>query len=263
MILMARATSVVLFSIVAWSLPAQTSLTGVTNDRMLRLELDKPLFEEGDDVGFLTLATFINGQFPLSDQLALVAEVPVAFSSFDGESSTGIGNIGVGINYYSGNFQGHLSIGIPTADDSEAAFIGILTDVTERLNTFNTNAVPVKLLGSVNNQPLEGFVYRVHGGFELAIASEDFVETELYFGLTALAGYAFPGGLIRAGLSTIALVTESELDFGERVIESLILNGEFTGGNVVPGVILRIPIDTDLSEVYNLVVGVSVAFMLN
>ncbi|MDX1407584.1 MAG: hypothetical protein R3330_05605 [Saprospiraceae bacterium] len=244
-------------------LVAQSSLVGSDNSRFIRIELDKPVFENGDDIGFLTLATFINGQFPVSDNVALIFELPVAFASFDGESSTGVGNIGVGLNVYGQQFSGHFSIGIPTADDSEAAFAGIFADVTERFNAFNSENVPIKVYGNLLERPVEGFAYRVRGGFDLTIPTDDFGETELLFGLTALAGYAFSGGLVQAGLSTITILTEEDLDFSERVIESIVMSGEFGSGNIVPGVILRIPIDADLSDLYNLVVGVSVDFKLN
>lgn len=247
----------------AHTIVGQSSLFDYGNSRFVRLELNKTIFSEAEDIGFLTLGNYLNAQYPLSGSLALIAEVPFALANYDGESEFALGNIGIGLNYFrpGSKFKGELYVGIPTASEKEAGFFGVFSDLTERISAYNTTSMPIRLMGNFLNYPEKGFIYRIRYGFELAVATDEDQDTELLFGLSALAGYAFSGGMVQGGLSTISIISESDLEFSERVIESFVLNGEFNVGSFRPGVVLRIPIDKDFREIVDLGIGLSLAVL--
>jgi hypothetical protein len=74
--------------------------------------------------------------------------------------------------------------------------------------------------------------YGIHGGYETERAS---------------FGMVFNGR---------ALVTESGGSLGERTVHELGLGGSMTFGRFRPGVIVRLPLDDDLSQALNYSVGV-------
>ena len=82
---------------------SQSSLYEYGNSRYVRLELNKPIFSESEDLGFFNLANYLTVQFSASNKIAIVAELPFAFSSIDKESKFAIGNLGIGLNYFGSN----------------------------------------------------------------------------------------------------------------------------------------------------------------
>ena len=243
----------------------QSSLYEYGNRTALRLEFNKPLFDDPDnEIGFFTLGNFLNAQFPLSDKVALHAEIPFAFISVDDESESAVGNITVGLNYYapSNRFKLHFGFGIPTAGTANSAnIIGLLSDFTERISSFYPDVIPLELTANFYNQPLTGVTYRIRTGLEALIAQNDAQDTEVFFLLTPQIGYAFNGGVVFGGISTITSVTGEGGSLGDRLVSSILVGGEFNAGNFRPGIHFKIPLDDELTLFYDVLIGVSLGYI--
>ena len=154
-------------------------------------------------------------------------------------------------------FLYELTVRVPTADDENFASLpGLYTDFTDRYGAYIPDAIPVELMGNYMNTFGGVWTLRLRGGLLTTIGTDD-NDTEFLVNVGALGGYMFANGAIHAGINTLTILSEEDLDFSERMISSLIFAGEFGAGNIVPGLIVRLPLDEDISDFVSLTVGLS------
>jgi len=241
---------------------AQAVWMGGDQRPSLRLELAKPSVE--DELTFASFVGFLGGRVPVSKGVVLVAELPFANAKYDVEGADGqfaFGNVLLASEFTFGS-SGYAELGVrlPTAPESSdkglARELGLLADV-ERWEAFLRETVPIHLLLGYRNHAATGLLVRVRGGPIVWFPTGE-ADTELFGVLDADVGYANQRFGVVGGLSSRILTTESDLDFGERTVFEFGVESWVAFGRLRPGLQLRLPIDEDLSDMVNSVIGVSV-----
>jgi hypothetical protein len=242
---------------------AQAVWMGDDQRASLRLEMAKPSVEE--ELTFASFVGFLSGRVPVADGIVLVSEIPFANAKYDVEGADGqfaIGNVLLAGEFAFGGSPAYVDLGVrlPTAPESSdkrlPLQLGLLADV-ERWEAFVREAVPVHLLFGYRNHAATGLLVRVRGGPIVWFPTGE-ADTELFGVLDADVGYANQRFGVVGGLSSRILTTESDLDFGERTVFEFGIESWFTLGRVRPGLLLRLPVDEDLGDMVNSVIGVSV-----
>ncbi|UCC71836.1 MAG: hypothetical protein JSV86_15885 [Gemmatimonadota bacterium] len=242
-------------------------------DRVAYLEILKPSFEDGDDIAFLTSAWYLSTRVALSDNIAVVGEVPFAYAKIDSEfteesqSGTTIGNIYAGLELTGGasKFFGEFGVRVPLASDEGdgglASEAGFLADYVDRAEAFLPNVLSIHAAVNYRLRQENGVGVRFRLAPLLWIDTEsDGAEVELWTLYSAQVWYNGEMVAVGGGFSGRALLTEEDLDFGERSFHQICLAANLILGRFQPGVQLRVPVDKDYSDIVNTVVGLSVGY---
>jgi hypothetical protein len=218
------------------------------------LEILKPSFESGEGLTFLTTTSYLSGRFALSENTMIEAELPISHvgvsSDYGGGSETALGNPYVGIlTSGSSTFVGRFGVRIPVAssEDYSALAVGILSDF-DRFEAFTTDVVTGTASFGTRHRPSENFEFEWGAGPVLLVSTEDIDErVELFAQYRAQAMYIARSFSFGAGFSGRGLITEGDLDFGQRTIHQLTVMGTANLSGFHPGLYMRIPVDDDLS----------------
>ncbi len=249
------------------SAAAQTLWTSPDQGSNLALEWLRPEFDEGDDLSFFTSGLFLSGRAMLSDNVALVADLPFAFVDADfefggSESDVTMGNPLLGLEVQRGSFWLDTGLRVPLApSDNAAVWYGFWSDY-DRCEAFMPDVLSA--FGAINYQfrrPDSHFSMRLRGGPLMLVETEEDVleDNTEFFAIYSLQGwYDTPKMRFGAGFTGRLWATESDLDFGERSAHSLglTLAGKF--GGVEPGLHFRLPLDEDVDEVMDYSIGLNV-----
>jgi hypothetical protein len=76
-------------------------------------------------------------------------------------------------------------------------------------------------------------------------------DSELFLDYGVQVGYESDQVRVGAAFNGRAWVTESDLDFGERTVHEFGLGAAMTFGRFRPGLLLRVPLDRDVTELVN------------
>ena len=122
---------------------AQSQWLEPLDDNASYVEILKPSLDAGD-LTFPSSIWFFSGRWALSNDLILVADIPLAFAEPDVEGfatdmDSDMGNIYVGVDWRgtSPQFFGELGVRLPTVGDgSFATAIGAFTELVDRLEAF-------------------------------------------------------------------------------------------------------------------------------
>ena len=79
--------------------------------------------------------------------------------------------------------------------------------------------------------------------------------------LNALIGYRNESIDINGGLTTTSILTESDIDFGDRVLRNFVTTFTYVGSSFQPGLILRIPWGQGFGF-YDIAVGVQLSYVI-
>jgi hypothetical protein len=248
---------------------AQSIWLDRVSPKTLHLEIARPLYEDGEDIDFMTANWTLSGRFPVSASLHLVGELPFARIGFDSaldeESSSTIGNLYAGIETHPAGGSGAWFEGgvrVPTSSDNELATIsGTLVDA-DRWEAYGllSEAFVLHTAAHWRSDPVGkvGVDLRVAPnlwlGGELADDAELFV---VYGGQVLYHGTSVRGG---AGLTGRWLATEDDDDSSTQQFEAAV---DVLSGRVRPGVTLRIPLDEDEFLQTDAVIGVSLNVLLD
>jgi len=224
----------------------------------------KPDFSEGANVSFLTFAAYASFRYKVNPALAVVAEIP--FSHYDpdtyGDAESMLGDIYLGFEGRAGREGVAMEFGVrlPTAteDKFSALVVGVYSDVN-RWEAFLPKVV--SFIPAINyrdlNQNDVGFRIRVAPSVD--IPTEGGGDAELYGLYAAQFIYMGREAEVTAGFSGRVLVTESDLDFGQRSLHQFDAAVSLTSSNVHPGFHVRLPLDKDLTDFLDVVFGFQVA----
>ena len=221
------------------------------------IELLKPDFD-GDEVSFESFTLFATLRHLIHDDIAIVIEAP--FSTYDArsfDSEIATGNLYAGLERRKPGrpYSWEFGIRFPTAPDNNgsARLVGVLSDVNRWEGFFNDLLVFVGG-ASVRYVNPPGF------GFRGRIAQTLWIPTEIgdvdLFGLYS-AHFFYLGEQVEftGGLSGRILLTEDNLDIGERTFHQLDLAGVFRATQTWTGVHIRVPLDEGLVDIVNIVFG--------
>lgn len=252
-------------TLIAGGLNAQSIWLYRTDDNTVSLEILKPDLAGPDFTSFMSSAWFVSGMFKMQERLFLASEFPIAYLGYDSEygldkSYTSIGNPYFGLEVYARNtsFFAEFGVRIPLSSKDEednALSLGALTDFTERLEAFATDIVPVHFALNYRYENTSGFFVRLRSGPNLWFAKGDRDDEELLMKYTAQLGYASSQFRIIGGISGLWLLSEDNLNFGERTWHQLGFETNLRLGMLQPAFYLRIPLDEDLRNLIDAVFG--------
>lgn len=248
------------------ALQAQSIWLDRSQDKSIGLEVMRPNFsaEEGDEVSGLLL--FLSLRAPMTPQFRFVGELPFVRSSYEsnffftrsGSQST-VGNpyLGFEIGQRGTPFLGEFGIRLPAASEDKfgAVLMGIVSDY-DRLEAFIPNTVSITGMLNYCHREASGFALRLRGGPSLLLNTDE-DDTELFIGYSAQAGYEAPRFSLLGGFTGRAIMTEEDADFDERSIHQLGFNASAQFGKLRPGLHLRLPLDDDLQESLDAVLGLN------
>ena len=246
-------------TLVPQGLLAQAPWTERGSRPSIALEVQKPSFADGD-FSFATGAAFLSARVP-AGHIVLIGELPAAFGSISDASSTVIGNPYLGLETGGTEVVGELGMRLPIAnvsgDDDFATGVGVFSDF-DRLEAFTEDLMSVRAAVRFDRRDAGGF------GFGGTMAPALFIPTndgdaELFVGYAARASYAWAGASVGAEFSGRLLVTEGDLNFGERTVHQVALGAGVDLGPWRPGAYFRLPLDRDLTDTVNHVFGLSLA----
>lgn len=246
------------------ALQAQSIWLDRSQDKSIGLEVMRPNFsaEEGDEVSGLLL--FLSLRAPMTPQFRFVGELPFVRSSYEsnsffarsGSQST-VGNpyLGFEIGQRGAPFLGEFGIRLPAASEDKfgAVLMGIVSDY-DRLEAFIPNTVSITGMLNYCHREASGFALRLRGGPSLLLNTDE-DDTELFIGYSVQAGYEAPRFSLLGGFTGRAIMTEEDADFDERSIHQLGFNVSAQFGKLRPGLHLRLPLDDDLQESLDAVLG--------
>jgi len=250
-------------------LSAQSLWTDQTSDRAIFVEFLKPEFEGADDTDFLTSDIFLSGRFPITSVVAAEAEVPFSRYGIDNgaveRSQSAVGNPYLGARIQSSALTTRVGVRFPVAssDDGTALTSGRLADY-DRFEAFLPDVFSVNASFAGPTQLSESFVLNIGGGPLLLLFTEDTGgdESEIYAQYFLMPQYNGQYVTVKAGVTGRALMTESDLDFGERSTHQLGMAAALNHGTVRPGLHLRVPLDEGLSEDVDYILGVNATVIL-
>lgn len=244
-----RQPTLLLFMLLAATPAAAQNLTPEPfTDREVGIEFLRPMFED-DDLDALSFATYFYTRIPIGS-VHLLADLPFVRMSADGLSSTGLGNLMVGLSGTRGKGTMYGTVRFPTASDDEPAnLLAILGDI-QRVEAWLPDVTTLSV-GAIlrDNRPSgHGFHFLLGAAFLLPDEGEN--EVVLDYG----AQWVYrPSALgLTVGLQGRAGVT-GDGDFGERTLHDLRLRVDYTSGQLRPAIGLAVPFDEDVREVLNAV----------
>ena len=200
---------------------------------------------------------------PAGERVAFLADWGLSMAGTDFGSDWTLANPEVGIAFLDDDDQavGYLSVLLPLArgfgDDDVSVFTGTVTDFTwldrwsDNVWSVNGGYTPSLPLGDSEtarfNLALTGSV----------IIPEEGGDTELFSRYVLGFSQDTETLRIRGDLEGLAVISESDLSFGDRTIHQIVLGVDGLDGG--PGFFVRIPVDDNLDEV-DAVVGATFTF---
>jgi hypothetical protein len=235
----------------------------------MALQVLKPDFDGPDNTSFLTSMAVVSLRLPVGPRVHFVAEVPLAHYGEDlpfagGLSKNAFGNPYAGLEVRSpaNRVFGELGLRLPAAPDNQASAVGAFTDL-DRMDAFIEDIVPVTALLNYRYRGPTGLVARVRAGPSVWIdVGDGRSESELFLGYSGQLGYEGPMVSVSGGFSGLMIVTEEDLDVGERTLHQIGLALTGGGGRIRPGAQIRLPLDEDLNDLLDVVFGVSLTVAL-
>jgi hypothetical protein len=243
----------------------------------LWVEWQKPSFKDGEGLTFTTSVVTLGAAFKLARGASLIAELPYAHAGYDQggveESGSAVGNPYLGVRYAppGAAFSPIVELGarLPLAredpDDAMAQLVGAFTDF-ERFEAFLPKVTTFRLLlGGRTANPGGAFVRLLAGPSAVVPTGDsDFDETEVYLGYSVQSGVALARLTAAVAFSGRAWLTSGGGcdGLGECTIHLLTLSVGYRVGSVEPMAFVRVPLDEDLSDALNNVVGLGLTLRL-
>lgn len=238
-----------------------------TEGPSVALEVLRAGFVGDSDVAGTTGVLFLSGRLPVGERLGLVLELPVARAAFDPGpqfGGTALGNPYLGVEIGDRNEGLLFEVGArpPLAGDDKflVHFVSSMTEF-DRLEAFFPDNLSVSALASHRTEdPDTGLTLRLRGGpiFSYYVKHEEEARShDLYLGYGVQAHYLAGPARLLGGITGRYMVTDDEpMDIAERATHQLGVAASLANGPVRPGLHLRIPLDQNLSDFINYVVGI-------
>lgn len=256
---------VLLFPAVA---PAQSIWLDPDRPQGVSVELFKPDFNNLSDNTFFSGEYVVSGRVAVTPAVKIMADLPISHYGVDGGgldiSETGVGNpyLGVEIAHPNRMLYGEFGIRIPVDGNESALMSGMASDL-DRREAFFGNVFSIT--GQVDYRyripaAFSGLSLRLRGGPNFWIYTDDAFEDDVDLFASYAAQLWYEVQRIQVGVGAVgrALLTEDNLDFGERTAHQLGVSLLGTYRMVQPGVHFGLPFDdNDFGDTTDYVVGIS------
>lgn len=268
-----RALPAILLAVFPAFLSAQSIWTDQDRSNGMWLEVLRPNLEGDRDLTPGTSTWFLGGRWNAGPDLNLIVELPFAHGELENvapgqisEASNAVGNPYLGMEWGPKGSPFHVEFGAraPLADADEfGAMTGLFSDFVLRADAFVDDFVPVTAMGNHTYRHPSGFMTRLRVGPALWVATEDEVDSELFARYTAQAGYDTRRLTVLGGFLSRTLLTEEDVDFGERSVHQVGVTARAKLDRVQPGLLVLLPVDDDLSGEVDYTLGVTLGVRLN
>lgn len=206
-------------------------------------------------------------RFPVTGNLSVIASLPVSHFETSGRaladiSETSIGNpfLGVRIKTTSHNVDIDAGVRLPVASNDDTGLLtGILID-NHSLSRFTTETTTFSGVLRYHRDWESGLILRAGIGPEIWLPDEGSELIATYYGQLL---YRSDPLTLGAGFSGLNLVTESDISFGDRTLTDIGILGSYRFGNFRTGAFLRFPLDDEISDFLDFVLGINLGFVLN
>jgi hypothetical protein len=257
-----------LLPLMAGELSAQSLWTNPAQGRAsLELEMLRPNFSD-EELVFTgaTGAGFLTGRVRLTERWHVVADLPFARAAWDVSDETGtsntLGNPYLGVEWtQSERFGGELGLRMPLNDvediDQLAATLVGMAGELERLEAFMPETLGLYAAGSYRQPLAQALSLRLRAN--TAFLGGDGGPDDLLVGYTGQLWYQQGRLNVGSGLTGRANVTTDD-DEADRASHQWIVAGDYRVGQLRPGLQLRVPLDSDVREVTDFTVGVTLGY---
>lgn len=239
-----------------WIKPAGNSLS---------INALKPDFDGDASTSVLTSVWYGTLRYGLTPRIKIVADISVAhFGSDFGDSETAFGNPYLGVEFISptSSFFGEFGTRLPLApDDNFGNLVGAVTEL-DRLEAHVPDVLSLLLIGNFFKEYPTGVYTRLRAGPSILVPTTDGRDTELFAVYGGLVGYANNGFDVSGGISGRAILSESDIDVGERTLHQAGIKASYATGRIRPSFQIRFPLDSDLSDIIDLSYGIGVSIEL-
>ena len=257
---------VILLAVLSPALSAQSIWVSQHTDKAVALELMKPNFDGDDGISTSTGVAFASLRLPVANSVVFVGELPFAHAGFEGmdESDNAVGNPYLGVEFHPPGSSVFWELGVraPLAPENNSALlIGVLTD-QQRWEAFLPNMMTVRGAFNFRHRAPTGVVTRLRAGPNIWIPTEEGPDVEVVGSYSWQVGYEAAQVSVLGGLTGQAIITEGDMDLGERTTHQAGAIVTFVAGNVRPGVFFQLPLDEDLREMVDFAFGLNVSIEL-
>lgn len=230
----------------------------------------------GDDsyfqVTFPTSSWFVTGRGRFSPSVSGIFELPAFYANYKfdngsgGPGSTSQSRFGFA-NPYFGIEVGkegtsplwNLGARIPVISERNMDWAGTSQFISShRFLAYLNRVLTLSSNWGYRYAPTSGFGLRTTLGGQLAIPDRG--DKEVFGDLATNFWYRTPKLRLMTGLSSLCIVTESNIDFFDRLLTSVSFSADVTLGQVEPGIHLQFPVGDNLSESINNMYGVHIAY---
>jgi hypothetical protein len=232
--------------------------------RVLFVEYLHPDLDFADDRP-LTGVAFLGGRFALTDRVALQLELPVVHLDVAAGPGLGASATRVGNPYVGGRFRFSQSavwidagVRIPIGEDT--GLLGLVADI-DRWDAWAYEVLPMKVLVGRRWVYPSGAFAEVRGGPVVFVDIGDAGGTDGLLNASVLTGLDRPGFLLAAGVSGMGVLTGGG-SFEERTLLQAGVVGEARLGRMRPGALLVFPVDADLRQSIEMVLGLRLGVVL-
>ena len=186
------------------------------------------------------------------------------FGRDDSENTLGNPYFGIELHGNNSPLYGEIGVRLPLApdtDENEAAIVGLFTELVDRAEAFISDAIPISGAINYRHKNPTGFVLRLRGGSALWIETGEGDETELFLLYSVQAGYESSKFNFIGGFTGRWWLNEDG-DFGERTFHQLGLAANVAFGVARPGISFRVPLDEDMTDILDIVYGLTLSLNL-
>lgn len=261
----AAALAICILALMAPVSAAQSLWLQPDHEATVSVEAIKPFFKDDfvRDPLFFSSALNLNVRFPLTDNMLIVADVPLSYfdvSDSDIDNTVSLGNPYLGIEARTSSelFFGELGVRFPVVGDDDTGIVSGLAGDYARIDAYAIDQWCIAGFANLQYRPEEssGLVLRARFGpvFSIYSGDSEFAdngETFLSYGGQIWYTYERVSGAI--GLFARTWVSESDVD--NRTLEHMGITLTADAGPVRPGVQVHVPLDDQLREITGVAVG--------
>lgn len=255
---------------------AQTYFMYPGQGTSVSLEIFKPHFDD-DDYNFLTSLFFLSGQIRTTDRLFVRAEIPISnadisydwwwYGDYD-VTETMIGNPYLGLEYRmpvpndNHVLTARFGLRLPIAsDDKFGAFRVGNRAAYDRFEAFLPDYFALNSGIGFTATTASGLKFSTDFG-ALLIAPTDDGDSEVFADYDFALWIPIDNFNLGFGTNGRVLLSEGDLNFGERTINHMCVAGNFDFGKFRPGFHFRAPVDEYLSDVVSFVYGLNFTYQI-
>jgi len=236
---------------------AQMPWTSHLPQHGLALDVLRPKFDDVE-TSLTSAAAYLSGRVRTGGGFSVRFELPFAHLGYSGQSSDAIGNPYAGIEKSTGAVTYEMGFRPALApDNQEASLLGFFSDAT-RFVAFFPHIATLSGRITYRSQSAYGVTVEAGAGPSVWIPTEG-GDVELiidHFGSLGYRGSKVWGAF---GLGGLLLVTGDETGFADRTIYQLGASAGLTQGAVRPAVHVIIPMEGDITDNIDIVIGLGVA----